>query len=114
MAQHTREPLMGTVSSATLSGPDLVARFSSELGWLANGTNANAAILEDAYKWLDAYQEANESAEVSDWDKLEEEGHELVDALQDALAELAPAGAYFGTLEGDGADFGFWLMEDEN
>lgn len=114
MAQRTREPLMGTVSSATLSGPDLVARFSSELEWIANGTDAHAAVISKATKWLDAYEEANESAEPSDWDKLEEEGRELVYVLQETLEELAPLGAYFGTLEGDGADFGFWIVEDPN
>ena len=30
----------------------------------------------------------------------------------DRLGELAPAGFYFGTSEGDGACFGFWLTEE--
>jgi hypothetical protein len=34
--------------------------------------------------------------------------------LKDELARLAePHGFYFGTLEGDGSDFGFWRMETE-
>jgi len=33
---------------------------------------------------------------------------EYLDWLTDALNELCPPFVYFGTLEGDGADFGFW------
>jgi hypothetical protein len=29
------------------------------------------------------------------------------------MNDIAPDGTYFGTTEGDGSDFGFWLIEDE-
>jgi len=32
----------------------------------------------------------------------------------DALNEYAPDGYYFGAIEGDGSDFGFWAIEDED
>lgn len=35
-----------------------------------------------------------------------------VDWASDRLSELAPEGFYFGSQEGDGACFGFWLNED--
>jgi hypothetical protein len=34
-----------------------------------------------------------------------------VDALIQALSECAPDGHYFGTHQGDGADFGYWPEE---
>lgn len=33
----------------------------------------------------------------------------VLDALENALNDLSPPFCYFGTAEGDGADFGFWL-----
>lgn len=33
----------------------------------------------------------------------------MVQALTDALDEFAPPYAYFGTNEGDGSDYGYWL-----
>jgi hypothetical protein len=36
----------------------------------------------------------------------------VVDHLMDALQETCPPFVYFGTLEGDGADFGFWVDMD--
>lgn len=47
-----------------------------------------------------------------------EETEEFIDVINDVfdvLNEYAPEGYYFGTLEGDGACFGFWpLYNDDN
>ena len=46
---------------------------------------------------------------LEDWEEQPAEyASELIDELADALQAYAPAGAYFGSHEGDGADFGFW------
>jgi len=37
-----------------------------------------------------------------------DEDSDMVCAYEDALQALCPPFVYFGTLEGDGADFGFW------
>jgi hypothetical protein len=37
---------------------------------------------------------------------------DLVNRLADTLNEFAPPYGYFGALEGDGSDFGFWLSRD--
>lgn len=37
----------------------------------------------------------------------------LIEALFDALNEIAPEGCYFGASEGDGSDYGFWQVESE-
>lgn len=38
----------------------------------------------------------------------------LIEALFDAINEIAPEGTYFGAHEGDGSDYGFWSYEDED
>lgn len=38
----------------------------------------------------------------------------LVRELFDALEACAPEGWYFGAIEGDGSDFGFWRAEEES
>lgn len=37
----------------------------------------------------------------------------LFDFLWEKLNAIAPAGHYFGTLEGDGSDYGFWPLPEE-
>lgn len=39
---------------------------------------------------------------------------ELTAELMDALNEVAPEGYYFGSIEGDGSDFGFWRTEEDS
>ena len=48
-----------------------------------------------------------EDSREADWD--DNEAAETLEQLTDALAEVAPSGFYFGSHEGDGACFGFWL-----
>jgi len=36
----------------------------------------------------------------------------VIDELFDLLNDVAPPGYYFGSLEGDGADFGFWPVPE--
>tara|TARA_Y100000310_G_scaffold217997_1_gene219132 strand:+ start:400 stop:858 length:459 start_codon:yes stop_codon:yes gene_type:complete len=80
---------IGTVSEGTLRDEDLLDAFASELSRLTNDTHP---LLAD-YSTVDA-----DDPDASD----------LVNEMQDALSELAPPHVYFGTLEGDGACFGFW------
>jgi len=50
-----------------------------------------------------------EDSRESDWD--DSEACQTLEELTDALQELAPVGFYFGSQDGDGACFGFWLDE---
>ena len=91
---------IGTISEGTLRTEDLLDAFASELEYLNKGDNGQnkeeiAALIAD-------YENGNDESE-------------LVDEMQDALGVFAPPYCYFGTHDGDGADFGFWpCMESIN
>ena len=90
----------GTVSHGTLRNEDLLDTFSDAL--------------EDCITRNPALPlKHRETATTLVWDAREAEpdseiAGELINDLIDALNEFAPPGSYFGTLEGDGSDFGFW------
>ena len=89
---------VGSISHGTLRNEDLLEAFAYELACLADIDDKQAAEL------------VRDARAVTDFDS--EQASELVEALLDALNELAPAFCYFGTHEGDGSDFGFWpIME---
>lgn len=87
-----------SISSGTHDSDTLIDRFMNVLRVYAR----------DKY---DAY--VKENPEVSDYKELDDEtkGY-IVDELFDLLNEIAPEGTYFGAIEGDGADFGFWTVEE--
>lgn len=82
----------GTISEGTLRTDDLLEAFASELESL----EPDNVLAREA-------REVNSESEEADY---------IVTELQDALDEHAPPYAYFGTLEGDGAHFGFWPSVD--
>jgi len=92
----TRKVQIGSISSGTLRTEDLLEAFAWELSYLLGDdmTRSQRNLLAAS---ANVDLEANQG-----------EGDALVDELIDALSELAPPLTYFGTLEGDGADFGFW------
>ena len=81
--------LPGSVSTGTLRPEDLIAAFHPVLMQL-NPRRASQLLLAQG-------------------DDLQE----YVVELMDALDEEAPAGYHFGTIEGDGADFGFWEDDED-
>ena len=100
----TRSIQVGTVIAGTLRTDDLLESFSQELDSIRGNSKAHYRLVFDAQNrnYLDDGR-----------DEREEEVSEIVNELQDALNEYAPDGMYFGTLEGDGADFGWWYIESE-
>jgi hypothetical protein len=92
----------GSVSTGTLRTEDLLSAFASELDYQLK--RQPKSFKRGAMRKL--INEANRIDPDSD------DASDLVNELQDALSEFAPPYGYFGTLEGDGADFGFWLSSD--
>jgi hypothetical protein len=93
-----RIPSFGSVSTGTLRPEDLADTFAAELRYYAPRMAAKLA------KDFETPDNQTDNA-------IDDATAEYVDALQDALSEVASRRAfcYFGTLEGDGADFGFWF-----
>lgn len=83
----------GSVSTGTLRSEDLVAAFAPILKDL-DPARYYEIMVREVPTASDLYQE-------------------VVNDLMDALDDNAPEGYYFGAIEGDGSDFGFWKVEDE-
>lgn len=93
------------VSCDTLRTEDLLVRF-----WQAAEQVLAVKDLQFEPELFAALERlAGEDSSESDWD--EDEARQSVDDLADVLREHAPAGFYFGSQEGDGACFGFWLEQ---
>lgn len=104
---------IGSVSHGTLLTQDLLDTFARELQYHVQ-RNADEWCSEEGRANRDYYLRlAGEALEV-DPDFQAEAASTLVNVdLIDALTEFAPPYCYFGTREGDGADFGFWPAMDE-
>ena len=86
-----------TISCGTMRSEDLIPKFLGVLKTYA----------KDKY---DEY--VNENPEVLDIDGLDDETLGwIVDELFDELDKIAPAGTYFGAHPDDGADYGFWSVD---
>jgi hypothetical protein len=104
MSRRKPKPSFGSISTGTLRTEDLLDAFLSELRYLGQGKLARKL------------QRDREAIGIEETEGDEEMENMLVDDLlseaQGALAELALPYQYFGTLAGDGADFGFWFDRD--
>lgn len=95
------------VSCDTLRPEDLLVKF-----WNAAET---CAVLANRPELLNPETLASlsklvgEDSKEEDWD--DEEANLTLEDLSLALDDAAPRGFYFGTSEGDGAAYGFWLDE---
>lgn len=108
-------------------------------GTLIHGTMRNADLIPTFLKALsdtDDYIDLLEEVPADAWEKDEngevvkvngerkpDESNEFWDSgdaievandLIDALCDNAPDGMYFGTTEGDGSDYGFWKIDDDD
>ena len=90
---------LGSISTGTLRTLDLLEAFASEAearcGDMATKAVSTARIYLDPDAIVD-----------------DEQAQETLDELRFLLEDSCPPFVYFGTLEGDGADFGFWA--DQN
>lgn len=88
-----------SISTGTLRPEDLIPTFIEAV---RSFDERDTRWLGEIEKYIEDTPDYYESGD-SDWD-LEE--------LFDTLNAIAPEGYYFGAHSGDGADFGFWEIED--
>ena len=106
----------GTIIHGTMQPCDLIPAFMDAL--IDNGADQVAMRLtshyQHAYDWAADFGGLRVDDETLD--RIQEEhpdaASELITDLFDALDAIAPDGMYFGSLEGDGCDYGFWEMEE--
>lgn len=97
--------LHGTISHGTLRPQDLIPAFLDALRTL-NPAAYDQLMFGSGHPLIPSYALEDEDA---DW--WTEDAQWILDDLTDRLAESAPEGHYFGALEGDGSDFGFWPID---
>ena len=99
---ETEQVTLGTVSSGTLRTQDLLRAY-----WAAIPSTTQVALFkhEEIGDLVTAY-----SANTLFGQEYEDT---LLEALTSILEDLAPEGYRFGALEGDGACFGFWEVEED-
>ena len=105
---------LGSISTGTLRPEDLIPAFTYTMGELTHDPVSNLSKYPtEAMAKL--WDEAIHLIGTDQWWTLDPEDSGvdgLLNDLTDALNELCPPFVYFGTHEGDGADFGFWVDMD--
>lgn len=108
----TTFPYYGTVSHGTMRAEDLIPAFLSVLEDLA----------PDRYRSMISGDDPQDAAVIACLtvdgrgeitDDLLEHASEMLHWLFDELDTCAPDGYYFGSHPGDGSDYGFWQVEDD-
>lgn len=102
---------LGPISEGTLRTQDLLVTFLMELDSL--NKRASQEIIDSIEELTEGEKEeligfSGLSEDHPWWDS--EEASFLVEDLMDALQNECPDFTHFGTLEGDGACFGFWSV----
>jgi hypothetical protein len=98
---------LGTLIHGTLRDEDLLQAFADELARI-DIAKFHKVTKADAHLF-------SESANLTTAQIVAELGEYVTDVINDlmyALNEYAPDGYYFGSIEGDGSDFGFWQDEE--
>ena len=102
---------LGSISHGTLRTQDLLPVFLET--FMALGGNVPADLECGSYiEYLNWPNPETTACDEDDkfWDS--EDAMWDMEALTDGLNNLCPPFVYFGTLEGDGSDFGFWPDRD--
>ena len=84
----------GSVSTGTLRNEDLLPAFADVLADLGDDSASRVLAEIEAIETAD-----NWNGETACW---------LLEEIIEVLQDYAPEFAYFGAIDGDGADFGFW------
>lgn len=123
-----RTYVFGTISHGTMRDTDLLESFSNALEYLSTSNCGKVLYIYEYQKYKDIIKKARKyrdfliEYENMLWKdhhkKIRESIFETVsyiinEDLFDALNEFAPPYFYFGSHPGDGANYGFWLSEED-
>jgi hypothetical protein len=106
--------IVGSVSSGSLRREDLIPAFLDAFEDIYNDAGPTLAdkpcriLVNTIYKRISV---SEDSATSYDYYADECSDHDLAELI-DLLQEFAPPYCYFGSHPGDGADFGFWIIDD--
>ena len=98
---------LGTISTGTLRTQDLLPTFVNTLLGIDNANDGQT----HGYQFT--YQNAWDSDYDADSYWNSSYPTEDLEIVSNLLVDLCPPFVYFGTLEGDGSDFGFWVDHGE-
>lgn len=101
---------IGTIIHGTLRDCDLVPAFMSVLREEAP-EKAERIIAEFGQSFVDRVCDPH-GLDYSLTGEIED-AYWLTEMLWNAMEDIAPEGTYFGAIEGDASDFGFWPIEEE-
>ena len=107
MKATNKFPVEVSVSHGTLRNQDLIPAFLDAVSFLAPAVYEQMTMgmhpCVPQYAWEDDDHEW--------W--YTESAYWVLEQLDETLNDYAPDGFYFGAHEGDGSDFGFWRLIDE-
>ncbi len=107
-----RDLTIGSISTGTLRPEDLIPRFLDVLVQL--NPEAAVGIAKKNKDVIELEYGAKLNADIkTDRDAMavfHEDLALMMEELWEAIDENMPKGYYFGTTEGDGADFGIWAV----
>lgn len=101
--------ITGTISHGTMRPQDLIPSFLDALEAIA--PDAYAQMMVSSFGPVPAY--VYDEGDDSEWWDSDDAGY-LLESLFDALDENSPEGFYFGAHPGDGSDYGFWQVEQDD
>jgi len=103
----------GSISHGTLKPEDLIPSFLEALDSLKEAESlSNTPNVERYSRIDDALSDIEQRMKHDTYYEAEDAMFDLNETLIDLLNEYAPPFAYFGSHEGDGSDFGYWLSTD--
>ena len=100
----------GSVSSGTLRTEDLLKAFADKLQECVSMNTEFWEATSMGMARRDFYTSSINDARTVDPEQ--DPASEVLEEMCDCLQDFAPAGHVFGTHPGDGADYGFWPIED--
>ena len=100
-------PFLGSCSTGTLLSHDLIPNFCHLLNEVLNWAKDEGTDQDSISVAQSRLEVIGEALDDSYYFASSDSYHDY-EWLLDALNEFAPENVTFGSLEGDGADFGFW------